>query len=1774
MWVSLDLRLGSCSHQIDMADPLELVSGIQQAKDAGYTPDEIYGHLAQRPEFAQAKEAGYSFDEVYQHLYSGAQKKAVAMSESATGIGTPVGGMLAELSGGLKVDPLTKDMHEFLDTVPPDLEKKMVDTINAHTEEDWKKEVGPVMADQLRQHYAQRAQGVSDADQPLVYLPKPSGDSAAAALTRGVEQSAEGLVTLKNIGILGATAVLPKPLQKVVGAAFLAMMGKGVAEDAATALDSTKTKSERLEATGRGIAGAAMVGLGVKEFARPSEGGATPAERSGTMTQEQADAATTQNQLRSLAPQTAQMIEPKPQGQPEMLDGLTLARRKVVEGFADAPLEQQKARQQIIDHIDDTLLSHDKDAVRASEARTAQPQPSTPTPESPATEGVQASPQAEGGRSKLFAQAAREAGAPLTAEAVESSPPPQVESEPAPAAGERTVADEKAGSAEVEPTRQSPMDQLKALNEDLGEAPHPGEKMVSDLQKLGRVNRDPAKSVASELKYYSDEERQQLQEHLGTEDAEPDTLAKAITGKPKIKETSRPSDYVDEPAGKEGRGHPTANVAKEAFGEDYTGGPGAMGPREAEAMRQAQATTGLKKATVLTERLTRGEQPLPDAERQSETEAVSRAMETQDRDPMAARNLVARILDKGDTAISRDEAAGLLVERNRVTEDMRQADARLNNPDASPLERTEAQENLRDLETQIDRLDRAQKEAGSQWGRVGRMYQRMIREDYSLEGIQRKMRTAKGGPLTEEERAQSAKLAEGAQKAIDAQEKATAARVADQEKDDLKYFYEQTIKDLTKEAAKVPKVSKPVLDIAQKIVDRWKADADEARKSLRARLGRASAGVDPTIVLDVARIMRAHVGEIGLDLAKVSARVLEDFGDAVKPYLKDAWKKTKDLIESESTPPAAKEAVKKGIGVKEKTTTDIAAKAKAEATAGEKLSHQTVYESAKAHAKAGVRGEDALMAAVHKDMQKAYPTASERDVRRAFVEYGKEVASPSRDAVETALAEAKSLVKIQEDIDQLKAGEDTWKSQNRRDPTDEIRRKTKIRDELLKKVIKEPTEGQLKSREQSKITALENRIADIDKELRTGERSPESAPLPDSPAVEQLKAERDAMQEKLNDVRGESEPKPTSEEIAADKAQKGVDAAAAALDRWDRILKGELEPESKTPREPLSNLEEEMRSQVEAMKQAAADIRRDQWPKTDPEVAQLKALEKSIADYERRVKEMDFTPKSEKQGPDTKAIAEAKAARDAAKTAYEELKKAQRPKPTPEESYNKRRMTQVAKQIADLEDRLKTGNLEKEKPVLLKKTAEVAAAEAKLTEVRREVDKAIEKKKYEQLSPQQKLFKEAVSTFRSITAIKILGHGSVGMVTHAGGLIFRPSRATIYWKNFGRQFGMWASPEFHEQLIHRLKSDPEFGTWKKAGASIDPEKTYTDYGMYAQWLGKLGEAGGRGFDALKLVRMELNKADWKSVPDEIKSDPQQADAARKLIAEINNKATGSTPKISPVGKTVEEGFYGLAKNPVLEAAFFAPRLYASRWGRVLFDPVKTVRTLMDPQSSPAERFAANKKLKNAAEFTGVLVGALLTNQAILHATGSDQNVNLTDPTKSDWLKFKGGGKTITADGGLLDPVRLLGQVMWKDLLAERTRNEQYRDGTRFKMAVDTVGNYLRGKLAPPVGLATDVATGSDFQGRPLPWSKDKPQFKDQTPYTWGEWLLDQGPIPLEGAAKEVADELKKQGFKDHETEVILKAAMTFGLGMAGVHVGEDYSSKPKASGYQVKMKRR
>ncbi|MGB7195330.1 MAG: hypothetical protein WBD81_17890 [Collimonas pratensis] len=1050
----------------------------------------------------------------------------------------------------------------------------------------------------------------------------------------------------------------------------------------------------------------------------------------------------------------------------------------------------------------------------------------------------------------------------------------------------------------------------------------------------------------------------------------------------------------------------------------------------------------------------------------------------------------------------------------------------------------------------------------------------MINRDFSLAALLRKETRARGRELYPDEQAkvvEQAKEIDRLKKELERKQE-TERQLA--EAQELTRTYEATIADMKKQAKKRGKAAKEPIEkritkpLSESIIAFARSARDSALARIRERRGRMFAdplGVMSAIDLaDHAIVGATHLIEGAVTFGKWANKMREDFGDAIKPHLR--------LIFD-----ASKEQARKILDKPEKTPDQIKARAKAEATAGEELSHQTVAELARAHINAGIHGEDNVMKAVHADIKESYPNATERDVRRAFSEYGK-VKFPSKDAVDKELRELRTLTRLQESIDRETSGLDALHSGMQRDKaTQSIREKQRRLNELLKARQGPDSPEKLASRDAAKQTALRYAIADLDKQLRTGEKPSERSATPDSPATEQLRAERDAMREKLREIEAETNPKKS-------EAEKQIAQLSKVKERLDELLSGKRDPKQSKDFNPLSQAAEDIKAEIHAMQELAAQMKRDAKPRGDPgraaEQAKIKALEDSIERYQQKTAAKDFTTASGvKLGPDTPEVARLREIRDSRRLMYEAVKKAGLPVKTPDEIYNARRLPQINNRIAELEARKTAGDFEpRPKKTPRPPTAEVAAASAKLDAAKKEIQKGWEKIQHERRSKPQRAWDAFKQMLKSITAVTTAGHGTVGMITHAGALIWRPSRAAIYWKNFGRQFPMWANKGFHERAIYALKNDPDFEAWKDAGASIDPDRTYTDYGLYAKWLGKLAAGGERGFDALKLTRLALNKADWESVSPEIKANPEAAAETRKAIAAINNKATGAIPKTSPFAEPaarnkMETATYNLSKNPLADAVLFAPRLYASRWMRVVYDPVKTVGTFADwNNASPAERTAATTRAKHAAEFAAVYVGALLTNQAILSATGSDQKVNLSDPTKRDWLKFKGGGKEILADGGLLDPIRLIGQIVWGDLVNNRTASEKFRYSSRYAKAVHDAGQYLRGKLNPTLGLAVDSVTGKDFTDRPLPWNKEPQNAKEaeyHPRYTWAEWLAEHGPIPIAGGTKVVYDEMRKRGLSAPQAKDIINGAAATAFEMTGLHINDEKKPSQKRNTYSA-----
>jgi len=1133
---------------------------------------------------------------------------------------------------------------------------------------------------------------------------------------------------------------------------------------------------------------------------------------------------------------------------------------------------------------------------------------------------------------------------------------------------------------------------------------------------------------------------------------------------------------------------------------------------------------------------------------QKNADNLDRARARIQADPTLPEKLIARIIEGGLRQISDQDVFTLLAHEENLKAQEDQWRKQYLDDNTSDIDRATAEGKLDQLEKDLTRTSQAIDKAGSIKGRGLQALKLRAMEDFSEDAILYRMRKSKGDALTPEEKNQAKDIANRYAELQKKEDQINQKREEAEQTTELSEAYQNALKEiedlkakakkLVKEPTKKQASQKPALD--QRIVNKLNALAEKVRQE---RKGKLYARISPVDIGDVI-IGASHIANGLKSFKDWSVKMVEELGERVKPHLDRLWEAANAKIDSLS---------------KGNTPEDVRARIKAEAVAGEELSPKSVGDLVKAHLEEGLRGENEVMQAVHEDVKEAYPDATERDVRRAFVDFNKEFKPLSKDEILTRTRQLKTLVRLQENIDRLEEGLPALKATDRDKAIQEIRDKRKQLNDLLAKTKQPTAEEHFATQNEAKKTRLRNAIEDLEKQLETGERPNPKVREEEPQEIEDLRLEKEALQRLRDEVDRREAPKFSPEERENERLRKQYEKQIAEL---DEKLQGIEKPKAEKEQFQQSVENEQRMAERDAMREKLKEIEKEEAErnKPTPEQKEIERLQKAIDDVNDKISKLEKNAPKEKKQPLTEY---AKKLQDDLKKAREQFRRVTGEVPkTPEQRYNEQRRKAWQKEIDRLKDKMNRKDFseqpKKPKPILDQESRRVFDEKEKVKQEAREMEQRLQ---HESRTPVQKAIDRFIKIpYHFLTAIKVLGHGTVGMITHAGGLIWRPTRAGIYWRNFFRQFPLWLRPKYHARIIYDLIHDPEFQTWKDAGASIDPREEYTDYGMYAKWMGKFAAGGKRGFDALNLVRLEMNKKDWERAPDEIKNNPEQAEAARKYIAATNNKATGALPQGYSAGRQ-------LARNPYMDWLFFAPKLYATRFSRVLFDPVRTIKTFGDWKSAtPAEKYIALKRLRNAAEFSATYIGALLVNQALLQQTGSKQQVNFTDPSKTDWLKFKIGNKVIMADGGLLDPIRLIGRVVYGDLIKPRTEREAYLKGNRYQQAMKDLTEYVRGKFNPTLGIITDISTGTDFQGRPLPAPLnrgEKAKYADQPQYTWKEWLLEQGPIPLSGATKDVYESMREKGLSDAQAQDIIKGAALTAVGMTGAHAQEDYSLLPK-----------
>jgi len=204
-------------------------------------------------------------------------------------------------------------------------------------------------------------------------------------------------------------------------------------------------------------------------------------------------------------------------------------------------------------------------------------------------------------------------------------------------------------------------------------------------------------------------------------------------------------------------------------------------------------------------------------------------------------------------------------------------------------------------------------------------------------------------------------------------------------------------------------------------------------------------------------------------------------------------------------------------------------------------------------------------------------------------------------------------------------------------------------------------------------------------------------------------------------------------------------------------------------------------------------------------------------------------------------------------------------------------------------------------------------------------------------------------------------------------------------------------------------------------------------------------------------------------------------ADRKRIAKAINSATGRG----------NLGVKGNQAAPLLNIGMFSPRLLKSR--------VELLNNMFNPVAwKNMPRNARAQILQDNVKFLTATVAVM----SLAKAAGGTVN---TDPDDGDFLKIRFGDTTYDTLTGLQQPLRYIlnmqdalsgdelrlagavtsgfGLVPNRVSESLRTRGERRNELYAGKSKAELTGRFVRSKLAPLAGTATDYLTGEDFSGR-------------------------------------------------------------------------------------------
>lgn len=275
----------------------------------------------------------------------------------------------------------------------------------------------------------------------------------------------------------------------------------------------------------------------------------------------------------------------------------------------------------------------------------------------------------------------------------------------------------------------------------------------------------------------------------------------------------------------------------------------------------------------------------------------------------------------------------------------------------------------------------------------------------------------------------------------------------------------------------------------------------------------------------------------------------------------------------------------------------------------------------------GAKDINELVDQIKEAIKDVAPDASKREIRDAITRYG-ETRQLSKDEIDTKLRGMRRMGRLISSLEDVMNKKRPMRSGLQRDkPSDEERKLQREIKEGMKDLPVDQSEidKAWKNALDAVKMRLKNQIADLNKQIETGEKTPKKKGIAYDDEANSLKAERDRLKKVIEDIEGR--PK-MSDEQKVRMATAAVEKQIAEYER--RISQKDTSKKDKSPAPvtpELAALRQRRDDLKKSYQQMEADLGVAETRRLD---AYKKAIKKSTAWYEQRIKDQDFVRQKKK----------------------------------------------------------------------------------------------------------------------------------------------------------------------------------------------------------------------------------------------------------------------------------------------------------------------------------------------------------------------------------------------------------------------------------------------------------------------------------------------------------------------------------------------------------------